>query len=74
MLITLEHARSVPCDGRQGYCAHGMRAFAERHGLDWGRFLREGLPEEDFLATGDDMALRLVAFVRQSAEQSEDNA
>ncbi len=67
MLITIEHARSMPCDGRHGYCAQGMRAFAARHGLDWGRFLREGLPEEDFLATHDAMALRLVVFARETA-------
>jgi hypothetical protein len=58
MLITVAHARSLY--GNKGYCSRGMRAFAQRHRLDWERFLREGLPEEELLATGDDMARQVV--------------
>jgi len=61
--VTLAHARSLY--GHAGYCSRGMRAFAERHGLDWERFLREGIPEEDLLATGDAMAQAVVEHARR---------
>jgi hypothetical protein len=40
------------------YCSRGSRAFFARHGWDWSAFLRDGLPVETFLATGDAMAAR----------------
>lgn len=53
------------------YCAKGLRAFCRRHGLDFRRFLDEGLPAEDFLKTGDSMAVALVeaAKRREQGEQ-----
>ncbi len=47
-----------------GYCNRGARRWAERYGLDWARFVRDGLPIEMLEATGDAMALRLCAHVR----------
>lgn len=47
------------------YCNKGTREFFQRHGLDWSRFIKEGLPEEEFIATGDHMALKLVEFARE---------
>ena len=41
-------------------CFQGARPWFRRHGLDWQRFLKEGIPEEELLATGDAMAIRLV--------------
>lgn len=55
VMVKLEHARAV-C-----YCARGMRRWFEFHGLDWTRFLSEGLTADELRATGDDMALRVVA-------------
>ncbi len=46
------------------YCNKGARAFAKRHGLDYARFRREGLPASVLEATGDAMALKLVRMVR----------
>ncbi|WP_346014465.1 hypothetical protein [Rubrivivax gelatinosus] len=37
-----------------------MRLFFARHGLSYGAFLREGIPAEQLLATGDAMARRVV--------------
>ena len=54
MIIRMAHVREAK------YCIRGARAFAERHGLDWRRFLKEGLPEEALLGTGDAMAKRIV--------------
>jgi len=48
------------------YCNKGAREFFSRHGLDWALFMAEGLPEETILATGDDMAIQLVAFVKEN--------
>lgn len=41
-------------------CSRGARQFFERHGLDWSRFLREGIDAEAVRATGDAMALKVV--------------
>lgn len=45
-------------------CRRGTQAFFERHGLDWQRFLRDGVPAEQLEATGDAMALRVVEVAR----------
>lgn len=58
LLITMRHIRQA------AYCSRGARAFFRRHGLDWDRFLREGLPAEQFIATGDAMAIQLVEVAR----------
>ena len=66
MIVTVEHLYSVPnYQGRAGFCGRGARAFFERHGLDWLTFVREGLPAETFLATGDAMARRLVEHAQR---------
>jgi len=51
-------------EGKYGYCIPGLRLFFKRHGMDFRTFARNGLPEEDFLKTGDAMALKLVEFAR----------
>jgi hypothetical protein len=52
-----------------GYCRRGTREFFYRHDLDWSEFLRNGLPEQEFLATGDAMAIRLVKVARDEQKQ-----
>lgn len=59
MIITLDDARAF------GYCASGMRKFAARNSLDWSKFIKEGLPEEVLVATGEAMAIRLVEKVNE---------
>ncbi len=54
MIITMTHARKAK------YCRRGALAFCDRHKLNWHKFLREGLPEEELLATGDAMAVKVV--------------
>lgn len=41
-------------------CSKGARTFFERHGLDWGRFLKEGIPASELEKTQDAMALQVV--------------
>lgn len=60
MIIEHKHLRTLR------YCNKGAREFFQRHGLDWSLFISSGLPEEQFIATGDAMAIRLVEFARQS--------
>lgn len=62
MIITVEDARK-----HLGYCSPGMRRFAKKYNLNWIDFVRNGIPEEKLLATGDSLALNLVTAVR--AEQ-----
>lgn len=63
MIVTHQHLRALR------YCNNGTRAFFERHGLDWSTFVKVGLPEEDFLKTGDAMASRLVEFAREQGDE-----
>jgi len=42
-------------------CFQGARSWFRRHGLDWQAFLAEGLPSEVLAATGDALALRVIA-------------
>jgi hypothetical protein len=58
-VVTMQDVRAA----RQ--CSRGARAFFARHGLDWSRFLREGLPVEQVEATGDAMALKVCAVARE---------
>jgi len=47
------------------YCNRGTRVFFDRHGLDWRRFVFEGLPAEEFERTGDAMALAVVEAAKE---------
>lgn len=50
---------------RAGHCAVGIRRWFEHYGLDFRAFLREGIDEETFLATGDAHAIRIVQLKRE---------
>lgn len=63
--ITLADARSLPMPTGRGYCSRGLRDFGEKYGIDWEVFVHEGIEEDELLATGDAMAIRLVEFVRK---------
>ena len=43
-----------------GFCARGSRRWFESHGFDFRDFLRDGLPCETLLQTGDEMAKKVV--------------
>lgn len=62
VLVTIAHVRAA------GMCVHGARAFFARHGLDFRAFLRDGIPAQVLLATGDAMAARAVAQARAEQE------
>lgn len=52
--ITMDDIRAA------GHCVRGVKEWFERHGLDFRLFLREGISEEEFLASGDSLARRIV--------------
>lgn len=63
--VTLAHIRQA------GYCPQGARQFARRYGLDFRQFIRDGFIDADvLLATGDELARRLVEFARQEELQN----
>ena len=57
LLITVAHMRELH------YCVYGTKKCAKRHNLDWRKFVREGIPAKDLLATGDAMAEKIVDYV-----------
>jgi len=59
--VTMRHIRQAKL------CASGARAFFARYGLDWSRFLREGIPASELEATGDALTARTVALAREEA-------
>lgn len=69
LIVTVEHMRTVPGLGpTPGYCVKSSRAWFRRHGLDWRRFVREGIDAEQLLATGDALAARVVEHARKLAD------
>jgi hypothetical protein len=62
VLVTMKHVRQAHM------CARGARAFFARHGLDYNRFLRDGLPVEQIRATGDAMAIKVAEIAEAEAK------
>jgi hypothetical protein len=58
MLIRMIHVRQARM------CSSGARQFFARHGLDWTRFLKEGIESEELEKTGDAMAREVVRVAR----------
>ncbi|MFN4064623.1 MAG: hypothetical protein ACK4JA_10505 [Parazoarcus communis] len=56
-----------------GYCNRGARAWFAQHRLDWSRFLEEGLPATDLLATGDHLAQAVVEVASQRTRTGGDD-
>ena len=71
LLVFKRHLASVwPPRGQQDrYCSTGGRLFFERHGWDWGHFLRHGLDAEKFLSTGDAMAIKAAQNALEEASR-----
>lgn len=66
MKVTVAHLRSVRgFSPRPGFCLAKSRTWFKRHGLDWNGFLREGIDAAALEATGDALALAVVAHARE---------
>jgi hypothetical protein len=61
-IARMEHVRAA------GLCAPGARVWARwavLHGIDWKRFVREGLPVDQLEATGDHFAIAVATIARR---------
>jgi len=66
LIVTIQHLHTVPTwTTRTGYCARQSRAFFVEHGLDWLAFVRNGIPAQQLLDTGNALAAHLVAWAAQ---------
>lgn len=64
LIVTIQDAREA------GLCSPGQRAWFRRHGLDFRRFLDQGIDAQTLIALDDAMADRAVrqAIARLQAE------
>jgi hypothetical protein len=56
--ITIDDIRKT------GHCVAGARDWFSRHDLDFRDFLRNGISEQKFLASGDVLAAEVVTATR----------
>ncbi|TIW05730.1 MAG: hypothetical protein E5V74_01705 [Mesorhizobium sp.] len=50
---------------RAGHCVSGAKAWFDRHDLDFRDFIKNGIDEETFLASGDALAAGVVEHKRK---------
>lgn len=66
LIVTTKHLFTIRGYSRRaGFCRDKSKAFFRRHGLDWRTFVRDGIPASQLEATGDGLALALVAWARE---------
>lgn len=66
LIVTQLHLSTVPGLRRKpGFCVTKSREWAKRNGIDFKDFMRNGIDAEVLTATGDGLALRLVAWARE---------
>lgn len=69
MIVTTRDLFTVPGHSkRPGFCRRGARNWFAVHELDWPHFVKHGIDSEILEATGDALALALVAWARKRAE------
>jgi len=59
VLIRLHHARELK------YCSRGIRYWCKQKGIDYIKFIKEGIEEEVLLAFNDSMAKRVVEHAKK---------
>lgn len=62
-IVKIEHARKI------GMCSRGVRQWFEVNGLDYPKFLRDGLPASELEATGNALATKVAAVAREQENQ-----
>jgi len=74
LIVTTRHMRSIPGFSKKpGFCVPRSRQWAERQGLDWRDFVRNGIEAEKLLATGDGFAIALVEWARKCEAREQGN-
>ena len=65
LIVTIEHLYTVPTwTGRVGYCGQKSREFFAAQGWDWLDFVQNGIDADRLTATGNALAIHLVAHAR----------
>jgi len=59
LIVTVEDVRQAML------CIPGARLWCQRHGIDWHRFLKDGVEASRLIETRDAMAARAVAQARR---------
>lgn len=67
MIVTVEHVRKAR-EIHGGYCTKGMSVWAERHGLDFRKFIQEGYPVEVFASINDAFIQRVIEIARKEQQ------
>lgn len=62
--VRTKHARKC------GFCSSGIKAHCERHGLDFRRFVLEGLPAEELEGIDNHYIRMMVKEANREAEES----
>jgi len=66
LIITVQDLYTVPdFKGGIGYCGPGARRWFAQYGFNWSDFVQHGLPASVLAATGDALALKVVAHAEQ---------
>lgn len=72
MIVTTRDLFTVPgYSKRAGFCRNGSRNWFRAHSLDWTDFVKHGVDAELLEATGDAMALSVVAWARKRAAMAD---
>ena len=73
LIVTIEHLYTVPTwTTRVGYCGGKSRDFFAAQGWDWLDFVRNGIPAQRLLETGNALAIHLVEHAqRMEAEHGQ---
>lgn len=58
VVVTMEHARKA------GMCARGVRSFFRRRGLDFRKFMQDGMPASELEKLNDAMVDQVVEVAR----------
>lgn len=61
VVVKVEHLRKARM------CSRGARAWAQRYGIDYVKFLQEGISATELEATGDALGMKLAAVAREEA-------
>ena len=67
-MIGLRHARMVRRKGGRPFCAAGIKAWCDRHEIDWKAFTGPGVTEERMLQINDHYAQVLINLAREEQE------
>ncbi len=72
LIITVEDLRRLRNAKGDAFCIPGIRKWTEAHGVDFAKFIREGIPAEELIATGDQLAMDIVELAKKEREHGQE--